>query len=188
MSNQTSKQTKRARKRSRRQLGQPEGVATREAPAKQRPQTVIIPAARRALVYHGTTERAVKAITRTGLLAMNGIRPFVTIELERAAGYGLRAVCADLVERGLVDEPEHAQRFAVLELTVDRNALTVDPAHQGDHVLQRCPSAWVGKAHVFDAAEHMPSREEILMYARLKRAARQLESGWQHARVAAVGT
>jgi hypothetical protein len=84
-----------------------------------------------------------------------------------------------LIPARLHDQPQRAQRLAVVELDVDRAALVADPAHAGDYVLERCPPEWVHRVELYDVREQVPPADEVREFATLMRTARALERDWQ---------
>lgn len=136
-------------------------------------------------VFHGTTASLYDAIRRNGLRAPTGPAVFVTTDRERAAGYAIRAVCLEMVERGVADQPDLAPRALLVTARVEPDRLAPDPACDGDFLLRDgAPNSNITGRLVFDSREWLPDEDGIREYAELTLLARQVEATWGDARIA----
>jgi len=156
----------------------------RAARAARRPPAAPAP----LVLHHGTIEPFVEAIRAEGLQGVHGVPPFLCSSRSRAAGYGLRAACLELVEQGHVDRPELAPKVAIVTVRVSPDVgtnaqraahLVVDPAHDGDYAAPGgVPASSIVNIEVLDLRKQMPDPQEIEEYAALTIRARAFENTW----------
>lgn len=102
------------------------------------------------IVYHGTSYGWADSLTQYGLVAQDGVGPFVTASESRAASFAARSV---LCER--LFDPNASTLAAMLVIDIaDECRLKGDPWYPGDYLLPGgCAPEEVVEWRRFDAAE-----------------------------------
>jgi hypothetical protein len=146
-------------------------------------------------VFHGTTATRQASILTDGLRPVAGVGPFVTADEQRARGYAVRAVCAELCERGRPDARTDLPASLVVRLRVDPASLAADATDTTDHLLGGgCDPVAVVGTYTFDPLPYMPDEAGVRGYGGRVQMARSLDQirsrEWLHgiARSAVAGS
>jgi hypothetical protein len=96
---------------------------------------------------------------------MGGVGPFVTTDEQRALGYAVRAVCAELCEQGRPDDRNDVPTGLVVRLRVGAAALDADSTDDSDHLLNGgCGPAAVVSSYAFDPLPYLPDEAGVRAY------------------------